>query len=276
MSKVSKAVDYMKVIANDPKHGYSQLSRWGSPDTYSDYDCSSLVISAYEAAGIKVKTAGATYTGNMYNAFIKCGFKDVTKDINLSTGKGLTAGDVLLNHANHTAMMISGTQLAQASIDEKGGIMGGKVGDQTGQEINIRSYYNYPWNCVLRFPEEPAHLYRIRKSWSDSKSQTGAYSSLDNAKKACKAGYTVFDENGKAVYSVPAPTPKTYQKGDKVTLKNAKLYASSTGKTSVNTVTGTYYLYDGKLTNGRFRITTSESNCGKKPVGQYVTGWVKL
>ena len=153
MSKVSKAVEYMKTIANDPKHGYSQLNRWGSPDTWSDYDCSSLVISAYEAAGIKVKTAGATYTGNMYNAFIKCGFKDVTSQITLSSGKGLKAGDVLLNHTHHTAMMINTTQLAQASIDEKGGIMGGKVGDQTGQEIHIRTYYNYPWNVVLRYPE---------------------------------------------------------------------------------------------------------------------------
>jgi len=153
MTKVEKAVDYMKKIAADPKHGYSQVNRWGSPDTWSDYDCSSLVISAYQAAGIPVKDKGATYTGNMYNAFTACGFKDVTSKINLATGKGLIAGDVLLNHADHTAMMISTTQLAQASIDENGGIMGGKVGDQTGYEIHTRGYYNYPWNCVLRYPE---------------------------------------------------------------------------------------------------------------------------
>ena len=152
MSVVSKAVDYIKKIANDQKHGYSQTNRWGSPDTWSDYDCSSLVISAYEAAGVKVKTAGATYTGNMYSVFTKCGFKDMTSKINQSTGSGLIAGDVLLNHTDHTAMMISKTQLAEASIDENGGISGGRVGDQTGQEIHIRSYYNYPWNCVLRYP----------------------------------------------------------------------------------------------------------------------------
>lgn len=154
MTKIEKAVDYMKQIANDNKHGYSQTNRWGSPDTWSDYDCSSLVISAWQAAGVPVKDKGATYTGNMYNAFIKCGFKDVTSKINLSTGSGLIAGDVLLNHTDHTAMMINKTQLAQASIDENGGISGGKVGDQTGYEIYIRSYYNYPWNCVLRYPEE--------------------------------------------------------------------------------------------------------------------------
>lgn len=44
-------------------------------------------------------------------------------------------------------------------------------------------------------------LYRVRKSWEDAKSQIGAYSSLDNAKKACTDGYTVYDWNGKAVYN---------------------------------------------------------------------------
>lgn len=43
--------------------------------------------------------------------------------------------------------------------------------------------------------------YRIRKAWTDSKSQIGAYKSLENAKKDCKDGYTVFDWNGKAVYT---------------------------------------------------------------------------
>lgn len=153
MSKVSKAVDYMVKVANDPKHGYSQTNRNGNPDTWSDYDCSSLVISAYQAAGVPVKDKGATYTGNMYSVFLQCGFKDVTNKVNLATGSGLIAGDVLLNHTDHTAMMISTSQLAQASIDENGNISGGKVGDQTGWEIHIRSYYNYPWNCVLRYPE---------------------------------------------------------------------------------------------------------------------------
>ena len=90
----------MENIANDDSHGYSQDSRWGTPD----YDCSSLVISSWEQAGVPVKTAGATYTGNMYNIFIKNGFIDVTDQINLNTGAGLIRGDVLLNHVHHTAM----------------------------------------------------------------------------------------------------------------------------------------------------------------------------
>jgi len=44
-------------------------------------------------------------------------------------------------------------------------------------------------------------LYRVRKTWADAKSQIGAYSSLENAKKACKTGYSVFDANGNVVFS---------------------------------------------------------------------------
>lgn len=44
-------------------------------------------------------------------------------------------------------------------------------------------------------------LYRVRKTWTDSKSQLGAYAVLGNAKKNCPAGYSVYDEAGKAVYT---------------------------------------------------------------------------
>lgn len=189
MTKVQKAVAYIKDIAADNKHGYSQVNRWGTPNTWSDYDCSSLVISAYQAAGVPVKDKGATYTGNMYKVFTACGFKDVTKDINLATGKGLIAGDVLLNHQDHTAMMISTSQLAQASIDENGGIMGGRVGDQTGYEIHTRTYYNYPWNCVLRYSEKILD----KEGYTKGDSTIGVYNLkqliiLAKAKKLIKQG----------------------------------------------------------------------------------------
>lgn len=44
-------------------------------------------------------------------------------------------------------------------------------------------------------------MYRVRKSWDDSKSQIGAYTILENAKKACTAGYTVYNSKGEAVYT---------------------------------------------------------------------------
>lgn len=59
---------------------------------------------------------------------------------------------------------------------------------------------------------EPSPLYRVRKSWADAKSQIGAFGILDNAKRACKPGYSVYDENGKAVYSVPDTSPTSPKK----------------------------------------------------------------
>ena len=63
-------------------------------------------------------------------------------------------------------------------------------------------------------------LYRIRKTWSDIKSQIGAYKDLENAKKACKSGYTVFDWNGKAVYSKKSSATVSLKIGDKVRVKS--------------------------------------------------------
>lgn len=146
---INAAVSYMMEIANDAAHGYDQANRWGP-----DYDCSSLVITAYDNAGTGVKAAGATYTGNMKRAFLKCGFSDVTGSVSLSSGSGLQYGDVLLNETHHTAMFIGDGKLAQASINERGGITGGQTGDQTGGEINIRGYYNFPWNVILRYTKE--------------------------------------------------------------------------------------------------------------------------
>lgn len=57
--------------------------------------------------------------------------------------------------------------------------------------------------------EEPEHWYRIRKSWEDAASQTGAYKDLQKAKNDCPVGYSVFDWNGKAVYT-NKPESTTY------------------------------------------------------------------
>lgn len=52
-------------------------------------------------------------------------------------------------------------------------------------------------------------LYRVRKSWADAASQIGAYSVLNNAIKACKAGYSVFDSKGNVVYPKATPAKKS-------------------------------------------------------------------
>ena len=107
---------------------------------------------------------------------------------------------------------------------------------------------------------------------TSSKSQIGAYSSLENAKKACKAGYSVFNNSGKAVYTKSA----VWSKGQKVILSaNTPLFASAETTTVSKRIRGTYYIYDGvACKNGRYRITSKADYCSKTPIGQYVTGYV--
>lgn len=150
MGQMDKAVAQAINIANDDIHGYDQIDRWGNPN----YDCSGLVIRCCEDNGIPLKTAGATYTGNMRAAALKIGFKDVIGEVNVVTGEGLLKNDILLNQAKHTAFYIGDEKIVHASINEKGTVTGGKSGDQTGKEICIRSYYNKPWDCVLRYQGE--------------------------------------------------------------------------------------------------------------------------
>lgn len=149
MSKIENYVQNSINIANDNSHGYSQVNRWGK-----DYDCSSLVITVVENAGIPVKSkGGATYTGNMLSAFKKCGFTDVTSRVNLATGAGLVRGDILLNRTHHTEIYIGNGKNVGAHSSETGGKTG-QTGDQTGKEICINAYYNYPWTNVLRYTAE--------------------------------------------------------------------------------------------------------------------------
>ncbi|MBN2928238.1 MAG: C40 family peptidase, partial [Eubacterium sp.] len=149
MTKTEKAVTWAIEIANDPAHGYDQDNRWGP-----DYDCSSLVISAWQQAGVPVKTKGAYNTQSMKSVFLSCGFKDVTSSVNLVNGSGMKRGDVLLNIVSHTVMHIGNGKVVAARINENGEDHGGTPGDQNGEEIKIQNYYNFPWDCVLRYTED--------------------------------------------------------------------------------------------------------------------------
>ena len=55
-------------------------------------------------------------------------------------------------------------------------------------------------NGYLNSNQTVKTMYRIRKTWTDIKSQIGAFTNLEGAKKSCVDGYSVFDENGTKVY----------------------------------------------------------------------------
>ena len=135
---IEKALKWAKDTAKDNTHGYSQANRWGP-----DFDCSSFIISAYENAGLKVKEAGASYTGNMRDAFEKCGFGAYPRQ----PVSRLEPGDVLLNEKHHAVMYIGNGKVVAARSSD--GFP--QSGDQSSREICIQDYYDYPWDCVLRY-----------------------------------------------------------------------------------------------------------------------------
>lgn len=112
----------------------------------------------------------------------------------------------------------------------------------------------------------PKQLYRVRKTWSDSKSQKGAYKILANA-KACadkNPGYSVFDTDGNAVYT--SETDSTGVPGD-TTFK----VRVSVPDLNIRTGPGTNYAATGRFTGaGVFTITAVQSGQGSD------FGWGKL
>jgi len=157
---IQDAVTLIKTACTQWNLGYDQSNRLDFRKG-GETDCSALVILTCEQSGLLPrnnirKGIGATYTGNMRANFRARGWQVLP---NLPVSQ-LHPGDVLLNDSEHTAMYVGNGQIAMASIDEHGHALGGKPGDQTGRETLVRSYYNKPWSCVLRFhgtaPAPPA------------------------------------------------------------------------------------------------------------------------
>lgn len=141
MANIQKFVDRMLYWCQNGNLGYDQNQRWNIYPG-GECDCSSLVIHALKEAGFD--TGNATYTGNLSAALVAQGWQRV-----IPNGKP-QVGDILLNDVHHVAAFVGNGRLAQASIDERGRASGGQTGDQFN-ETNVKPYYNYPWNCYLRY-----------------------------------------------------------------------------------------------------------------------------
>lgn len=142
MGDIRKLIDRMTYWCRDANLGYDQTDRWNFDPAGGNCDCSSLVIHCLREAGFDTGTAG--YTGNLSVNLTARGWARLPPNGNPEPG------DILLNDTHHVAVSLGGGLLAQASISENNTITG-TAGDQTGGETNISNYYNYPWDCYLRW-----------------------------------------------------------------------------------------------------------------------------
>lgn len=158
---VENAISWAIATANDNSHGYSWDGRWGP-----DYDCSSLVYTAYRNAGFKIGTSGST-TYSMVKDFTAYGEFEWITNINFANANQLKRGDILLNQSTHTEIYIGNNQMVGAhhgtiwqwcSHSNSDGkkhrhghySLGEQKGDQ-GDEISVQGYSNSSrWQGVLR------------------------------------------------------------------------------------------------------------------------------
>lgn len=96
---------------------------------------------ADKGEGIKAKRAA--YAEEIYKRF--------------ATGAGNSTPKEETKVAEDFSKYINSTgihYISNSGGDERGKISGGKAGDQTGREWQLRSWYNRPWNCVLRYEKD--------------------------------------------------------------------------------------------------------------------------
>lgn len=130
-------------IAEDDSHGYAQDRRGGDPD----YDCSSFIFYALKQAGFDVGDSPfATFT--MKEDLEAVGFTAIPYN-----EADLQAGDILLHTQDHTEIYIGNGQTVGAHINERGDIVLGQPGDQTGQEISVGPSWKPDWQWILRPPQ---------------------------------------------------------------------------------------------------------------------------
>lgn len=180
MAKIETAVAWAEQIANDNRHGYSQIHRNGP-----DYDCSSFVGTALANAGFPVSIYSTTR--NLGEQLEKAGF--------VKAKKPWRRGDIHLAAGHHVTMSVNETHIVHASQSENGGI-DGNTGDQTGKEICVQSYYDLPYLNVVHYryagDKKPQKLIEITTKTESARSFdpkiAGAYHTNDRYNLRVGAG----------------------------------------------------------------------------------------
>lgn len=139
--------------------------------------------------------------------------------------------------------------ISNSGHDENGRYSGGKAGDQTGKEWAVIKWYNRPWKCVLRHPDE-----KVREMIA---------SLSEKAAKNDKIGYdqgqrvTYWDELVKAKYDPSAIKTKCEADCSSGVMSNVKAagYLLDNAKLKAVSITSTHYMRE-MLRKAGFEVLT--------------------
>ena len=173
--------------------------------------------------------------------------------------------DKTLNYAPKSDEMVLTVHRWFANKSCPGSWMYARMGDLAAK-VTAQLGGGTSGDTETEYPEKLTEgYYRVRKAWSDSKSQKGAYKILSNAKKCADAnpGYSVFDNNGVNIY-----TPNTSTKAAPDVPFTVKVSISNL---NIRKGPGTDYAKTGKFTGkGVFTIVEMQTGKGSD------TGWGRL
>jgi N-acetylmuramoyl-L-alanine amidase CwlA len=144
--------------------------------------------------------------------------------------------------------------------------------------LTMQQFRNDIKNAMRKEENKPsAGLYRVRKTWEDVKSQIGAYSVLENAKKQADThnGYKVYDENGNQVYPPIEAKQVEEMLCNEVKPANIPFLVKVTADAlNVRQGPGTNYSITGVIKDkGVYTIVKTNGNWGRLKSG---AGWISL
>ena len=146
---------------------------------------------------MKTRQKARTYTKKSANDRDGNGIMDDEYYGVLNGAKSVRVPGVILEHSFHTCADATAWLLDNGNLERMA----------EAEAAALAAHYGVSGQPQQQEPqkpqedEEPVTWYRVRKTWADSKSQLGAYRVKDNAVRNCQEGYSVFDEDGKAIYT---------------------------------------------------------------------------
>ena len=234
------------------------------------------------------ETLAGTYTGGTF------AYTDQDKDIDITASVGggkrtkslnqyaSSVADAAaqlvaaLNDANHGSRKISftigGNFIIFAGNNVRIEGFGPKIDGKYFVDKTTRTIDRNGFTCKIEASgiDDPFYAWQVGGSIQiHEKSASETATKYDSTYETTKPAASAASTTAAASAGTTAGTG-----GRAVSLKNCPLYYTSTVKTKTTTVSGTYYLYDGTLVAGRYRITNTKGRCGKLPMGKNVTGWV--
>lgn len=192
-SGVNNSVDYPVAITmvNDDKTTIDEVSKAVGER-----------LAQAVAQVMKTKQQARTYTKQSSNDRDGNGIFDDEYYGVLHGAKSVKVPGIILEHSFHTNAAATAWLLDDNHLQQMAETEAATLADYYGMKQTLnQAAEEAPSTSDAAASAEAATWYRVRKSWTDSKSQLGAFRVKDNAVKNCPEGYSVFDEAGKAVYT---------------------------------------------------------------------------